>query len=105
MQGREAFLFDTVHVPFKVQVEEFKDQIQFVIIMYNIEQPIIKLIIRTNIPWSSPNLTILSCCNSFNTDISRMAVDGTPSSSLSRRIFFNATVLPLFRSSALYTTP
>jgi hypothetical protein len=30
---------------------------------------------------SITNLTIYGCCNSFKRDISRMAVDGTPSSS------------------------
>lgn len=34
-----------------------------------------------------------------------MAVDGTPSSSLSRRIFLSATCLPVFLFLPLYTTP
>lgn len=50
--------------------------------------------------------TILGCCNSFNNDISRNAVDGTPSSSpASKRIFFNATKSPVILSFALYTIP
>ena len=43
---------------------------------------------------------------SFRREISRMAVDGTPSSSASRRIFLRATRrLECARSRALYTTP
>ena len=40
--------------------------------------------------------TMFGCCNSFKRDISRMAVDGTPSSSLSNLIFFKATYLLVF---------
>ncbi len=49
--------------------------------------------------------TMFSCCNSLRRDISRMAVLGTPSSSDSSRIFFNATTSPECLSLALYTTP
>nr|AFK34370.1 unknown [Lotus japonicus] len=41
------------------------------------------------------------CCISFKREISRMAVLGTPSSSCSRRIFFNAMVSLVTRSRAL----
>ena len=43
--------------------------------------------------------------NSFNKDISRMAVDGMPSSSASSRILFRAIICPVTRSFALYTIP
>lgn len=49
--------------------------------------------------------TIFGCSNSFNSDISLIAVDGTPSSSLSNRIFFKATSAPVFLFFPLYTTP
>ena len=50
------------------------------------------------------HLTTLQCCSSFKSEISRMAVLGMPSSSCSSLIFFNAMVLPLTLSRALYTT-
>jgi preprotein translocase subunit SecF len=37
-------------------------------------------------------LTIFGCCNSLSSDISLIAVDGMPSSSLSSLIFFIATI-------------
>ena len=40
---------------------------------------------------------MLGCCSSFSREISLMAVLGTPSSSDSRRIFFMATISPVFR--------
>eukprot|EP00958_Prasinococcus_capsulatus_P015347 scaffold1630_cov298-Prasinococcus_capsulatus_cf.AAC.2 len=43
--------------------------------------------------------------SSLRREISRIAVEGTPSSSCSRRIFFSAIVLSVLRSRALYTTP
>eukprot|EP01033_Poteriospumella_lacustris_P009764 gene9763-gene10586 len=48
---------------------------------------------------------MLGCRSSFNNEISRIAVDGMPSSSASRRIRFRAIILPDLRSLALYTTP
>lgn len=49
--------------------------------------------------------TIFGCCSSFNREISLIAVEGTPSSSDSRRIFFRATNRPDFLFLPLYTTP
>lgn len=49
--------------------------------------------------------TIFGCCSSFNKEISLIAVDGTPSSSDSKRIFFRATNRPDFLFLPLYTTP
>jgi len=40
----------------------------------------------------SSRRTIVSCFISLSREISRMAVDGTPSSSASRRIFLSATI-------------
>jgi hypothetical protein len=37
-------------------------------------------------------LTIFGCCNSLSSDISLIAVEGMPSSSLSSLIFFIATI-------------
>jgi len=48
---------------------------------------------------------MLRCCISLRREISRMAVEGTPSSSCSRRIFLSAIVSLVALSSALYTTP
>ena len=48
---------------------------------------------------------MFGCCNSLSSEISRIAVEGTPSSSLSKRIFFKATVLFVFLFFPLYTTP
>lgn len=50
-------------------------------------------------------LTIFGCLNSFNNDISRIAVEGIPSSSDSRRIRFRATIVSDILSFALYTCP
>lgn len=44
-------------------------------------------------------------CNSLRIEISRIAVDGTPSSSFSSLIFLSATVLLCTVSFALNTTP
>lgn len=60
--------------------------------------------------WWSTHLTQFDrfepSLTSLRSDISRMAVDGTPSASSSSRIFLRATMLPLScRSRALYTTP
>lgn len=49
--------------------------------------------------------TIFGCCSSFNNEISLIAVEGTPSSSDSKRIFFRATNRPDFLFLPLYTTP
>lgn len=49
--------------------------------------------------------TIFGCCSSFNKEISLIAVEGTPSSSDSKRIFFRATNRPDFLFLPLYTTP
>ena len=48
---------------------------------------------------------MLRWCISLRREISRMAVEGTPSSSCSRRIFLSAIVSLVWRSLALYTTP
>lgn len=48
---------------------------------------------------------MLGCCSSFSREISLIAVDGIPSSSLSRRIFFIATICPVILFRPLYTTP
>uniref|UniRef100_A0A915HQS5 Uncharacterized protein n=1 Tax=Romanomermis culicivorax TaxID=13658 RepID=A0A915HQS5_ROMCU len=53
----------------------------------------------------SQYLTTLGCLNSLRSEISRIAVDGTPSSSDSSRIFFSATNFPVDFCRALYTTP
>lgn len=53
----------------------------------------------------APYLTTLGCFNSCSRDTSLMAVLGTPSSSLSRRIFFMATTWPVALCLPLYTTP
>lgn len=44
---------------------------------------------------------MLGWLSSFSSEISRRAVLGTPSSSTSRRIFFNATTAPVLVSVAL----
>ena len=49
--------------------------------------------------------TMFTCCSSFSSEISRMAVGGMPSSSCSSRIFLSAIVSPLILCRALYTTP
>ncbi|SGY44603.1 BQ5605_C001g00180 [Microbotryum silenes-dioicae] len=41
------------------------------------------------------HFTTLSSLASLRSEISRIAVEGTPSSSASRRIFFNATISPV----------
>jgi hypothetical protein len=51
------------------------------------------------------DLTMFRCCISLRREISRMAVDGTPSSSCSSRIFLSAIVSLVYRSLPLYTTP
>ena len=60
-----------------------------------------------NITYSSncSYLTIFGCCSSFREEISLIAVEGTPSSSLSKRIFFIATILLVFLLRPLYTMP
>lgn len=50
-------------------------------------------------------MTTFGCCSSFRSEISLIEVDGTPSSSLSKRIFFSATNWLVFLFFALYTTP
>jgi hypothetical protein len=52
-----------------------------------------------------PDLTMLPWFISLRREISRIAVEGTPSSSCSRRIFLSAIVSLVTLSSALYTTP
>lgn len=52
-----------------------------------------------------PYLTIFGWRSSFNREISRIAVLGTPSSSLSNLIFFMATTWPVVLCLPLYTTP
>jgi hypothetical protein len=54
---------------------------------------------------TSYNRTMFGCRNSFNKEISRMAVDGIPSSSASNRMRFKAIIVSEMRSLALYTTP
>lgn len=54
---------------------------------------------------TSSSDTMLAWVSSFRIVISRMAVDGTPSSSFSNRIFLRATREPTFFDRALYTTP
>ena len=48
---------------------------------------------------------MFGCCNSFSKQISRTAVDETPSSWLHEQIPFTATISPVTLCSALYTTP
>ena len=48
-------------------------------------------------------IEILKC--TFSRDISRIAVEGTPSDSVSSRIFFKATTCSVILSVALYTIP
>ena len=49
--------------------------------------------------------TMFGCLMPLRREISRMAVDGTPSSSFSSLIFLSATNSPVFVSRHLYTTP
>jgi len=49
--------------------------------------------------------TIFGCLRFFNKEISRIAVDGTPSSSFSNLIFLIATNSPVSLCLPLYTTP
>lgn len=51
------------------------------------------------------DLTMFGSSSSLRSEISRMAVLGTPSSSASSRIFLSATVRFVLTSFALYTTP
>jgi hypothetical protein len=55
--------------------------------------------------WLLPYLTMLGCSSSRSTEISRSAVLGMPSSSVSRRMRLSATTFLVLRSSDLYTTP
>ena len=54
---------------------------------------------------TSCSRTMFGCCSSFRMEISRIAVEGIPSSSASSRIFLRAANSPDCRSRALYTTP
>jgi hypothetical protein len=56
--------------------------------------------------WGRQYLTMLGCgCSSFRIEISRIAVEGTPSSSFYSLIFFSATTSRELRIRALNTTP
>ncbi len=51
------------------------------------------------------DFTMFGCCSSFRWETSRIAELGTPSSSLSRRIFLSAKYSLVSVSRTLYTTP
>lgn len=38
MEGRETFLFDAIHVALQIEIKEFKDQVQLVVIVNYIQQ-------------------------------------------------------------------
>lgn len=51
-------------------------------------------------PCPQAHRTMLGCCSCLRRDISRMAVDGMPSSSASSRIFLRAIISLVTRSFA-----
>jgi len=62
--------------------------------------------VNTCAPWDrtiSRSRMTLSCCSWLSSLISRMAVMGKPSFSLSMRIFLSATISPVRSSFARYT--
>ena len=59
---------------------------------------------RLKVDWCT-NRTTCGCCSSLRREISRMAVEGTPSSSPSSFIFFRATSFDVPLISALNTVP
>ena len=71
---------------FEIIVQKFEDQVEFLLARYidNLIQTTLYQIYLTILGWG---------CNSLRIEISRIAVDGTPSSSFSSLIFLSATVL------------
>jgi hypothetical protein len=92
-----------LHEALEVDVQELKHEVQLLIGMDDIKQPVSKAIEHESVEWwyVHAHRTIFSSFSSFRSDISRIAVEGTPSSSASRRIFFNATISLFPTSRAL----
>jgi hypothetical protein len=102
----------------EVEVEVLEDEVYALVAVHHVLQPAQlesmyrQQVAQENEPmcrgesmeWGA-NLTMFRCCISLRREISRMAVDGTPSSSCSRRIFLSAIVSLVWRSLPLYTTP
>ena len=99
------------HMFLQIEIDEFEHQVQLIIraTVYRLEESMICKMSqhsRDKRVWGWTYFTIFSWFNSFSTLISRIAVEGTPSSPWdSNRIFFNATILFVRLSVALYTTP
>jgi hypothetical protein len=90
---------DLVHVALEVHVEELEHEVELGIRVHNVKQPAASVLMSflSNLCASEAvaHLTTLSSFISLSSEISLMAVEGTPSSSASRRIFLRATISPV----------
>ena len=91
---------DLVHVPLEVHVKELHDKVQLRVAVHNVEEPVGRP--RCVSGWAArPNQareadpTTFSSFISLSSEISLIAVLGTPSSSASSRIFLSATISPV----------
>jgi hypothetical protein len=110
---RRALRVASLHVALQVDVEKLEHEVELLIRVDDVQQPVAKNKNRA-CPGSHQrersecgvaHRTILSSLSSLRSEISRMAVLGTPSSSASSRIFLSATIWFVVTSFALYTTP
>jgi hypothetical protein len=86
------------HIFLEVVLGVFKDQVQ--LLFRRLVDDIFEA------AWGKAYFTMFGCgCSSLRIEISRIAVEGTPSSSFSSLIFFKATISFVFLSRARYTTP
>lgn len=100
-------------MPLEVEVHKVKNQVQALFSVHHVAEPererrarsVPRPLGRRSGGALPPHLTMFTCCSSFSSEISRIAVGGTPSSSCSRRIFFSAIMSPVSLCRALYTTP
>jgi hypothetical protein len=99
--GPEAVgIANLVHIALEIEIEKLENEVELGFRMHNVEEPS-KTVSRniSRFQGSEGNKgethrTTFSSFISLRSEISRMAVEGTPSSSASKRIFLRATISP-----------
>jgi len=90
-----------LHVLLQVELQVLEDEVELLLGVDDFLKSAQGLSARLEHGVSCTYSTTFGCLRPFSRLISRMAVEGTPSSSFSRRIFFRATIWPVTKSRHL----
>jgi len=93
------------HILLQVEFKVLKNKVKLFLTVDNFLKSIEVIRLPKHLKAANTYSTMLGCLIPLRREISRIAVEGTPSSSFSSLIFLSATNSPVTRSLHLYTTP